>query len=136
MMATNSTQQLAQTIRRRITMARKLTLPENISILGVPFRVRLYDGEEEGDNGDPEYGCTYGDLRLIQISEHQDTRRQWTTLLHEVVHAAFHVNGLGNKLDGTVEEVIAQTLEHALEQFLLAHGKQMLAALAVQSEEV
>jgi hypothetical protein len=127
---------VTQEIRRRVSMARKLVLPDTVTVLGVPFAVRIYDGVGEGENGGDESGCTYGDLRLIKVSEHQDSRRQWTTLLHEVIHATLHVNGLGNKLDEMTEEVIAQSLEHSLEQFLLQHGEQLLKALSVQKADI
>lgn len=114
-------------------MAKKidLTLPSVISALGVQFQVKVVDTvDDEGSLGE-----TAGELRIIKVAASQDTRRKWTTLLHEYMHATLDVNGVGSVLDDGIEEIIVQSLEHALEQFLLTHGQQLLAALAVQKGE-
>lgn len=109
-----------------------LTLPDNVDVLGVRFQVQVVDQvDEEGSDGE-----TNGTHRRIKIASHQDTRRRWTTLLHEFMHAVFDVNGIASIADDDLEEVQVQSLEHALEQFLLAHGKQLLAALQVQKEDI
>lgn len=58
-----------------------------------------------------------------------DSRRLWTTLLHEWVHAVLYVNGVANVLGDEVEEIIAQTFEHALEEMLLQIGPQVINQL-------
>lgn len=103
----------------------KNKLPESILVLGVPFRIEVVDQVDEED----DLGSTNGELRLIKIDSSQDTRRRWTTLMHEYVHAVLHVIGVGNKLDDAVEEVIAQSMEHASEQFMKQYGKEYLRAL-------
>lgn len=106
-------------------------LPDLVTVLGVKFRIEVPDKLHDEDGG---YLCgeTIGETRLIKINGEQDTRRRWTTLLHEVVHAILHVNGLGNVLDEDIEEVIAQSIEHGLEEFFLQYGKEYVEALSVQ----
>lgn len=107
---------------------RKLPLPDQILVLGVPFRVQVVDTvDAEGSVGE-----TAGELRLIKIADSQDTRRQWTTLLHEFFHATLDVMGASSILDPDVEEMIVQSLEHSMEQFLLSHGDSFMRALDVQ----
>jgi hypothetical protein len=101
----------------------KSQLPQVVNVLGVPFRV------EVTDIGEDNWGETVGWKRRIQISNDSDTRRLWTTLLHEWVHAVLYVNGAANILPNEVEEMIAQTMEHALEEMLLQIGPQVLAVL-------
>jgi len=108
-------------------------LPETVSVLGVPFRVLIVDEVDDQDSS----GETCGEHRHIKIASSQDTRRRWTTFaLHEYLHAALVINGVHSVLGEELEEVIVQSLEHALEQLLLTHGKQLLAALAVQKEDI
>lgn len=45
------------------------------------------------------------------------------------MHAVLYVNGAANVLPNEVEEMIAQTMEHALEEMLLQIGPQVLAVL-------
>jgi hypothetical protein len=91
--------------------------------MGVPFRVEVTK-VNEGVAGE-----TLGFYRRIQIDQDLDSRRCWTTLLHEWVHAVLYVNGVANVLGDEVEEIIAQTFEHALEEMLLQIGPEVLAQL-------
>jgi hypothetical protein len=110
------------------TTNKKLALPEEIFPLGVKFRVEVVNRiDDEGSVGE-----TVGDLRLIRIDAQQDSRRRWTTLLHEYIHATLHIVGIGNEMDVQVEEVIVQSLEHSLEQFMMAHGETFLKSLESQ----
>jgi Zn-dependent peptidase ImmA (M78 family) len=111
---------------------KSLQLPEYVHPLGVPFRVLLMHDpiDEEGSVGE-----TAGELRIIKIAASQDTRRRWTTLLHEYIHAVLDVNGVASGLDPDMEEVIVQSLEHALEQFLLLNGNTLIDALEAQKKE-
>lgn len=113
----------------------KIPLPEYVHPLGTPYRVELsdnLDSEELGEEIEPTWGETRGDIRRIKILSTQDTRRQWTTLLHEYIHASLYVNGVSSYLSESVEEVIVQSLEHSLEQFMLHHGDSFMRALEVQ----
>lgn len=115
--------------------SKKLPLPEYIDALGVPFRVELHqdlDSGEDEEDLEPTWGDTVGHLRRIRISSEQDTRRQWTTLLHEYIHAVLYVNGVGNVLNEQTEEIIVQSIEHAVEQFMLKHGESFMKALEAQ----
>jgi hypothetical protein len=98
-------------------------LPSELKVLGVPFRVEVTK-VDEGVAGE-----TLGLYRRIQIDQDLDIRRCWTTLLHEWVHAVLYANGVANVLPDEVEEIIAQTFEHALEEMLLQIGPQVMAHL-------
>lgn len=98
-------------------------LPLEIRVLGVPFRVEVTK-VNEGVAGE-----TLGFYRRIQLDQDMDSRRLWTTLLHEWVHAVLYVNGVANVLPDEVEEIVAQSMEHALEEMLLQIGPQVIAQL-------
>jgi len=74
-------------------------------------------------------GETHGDTHLIEIDNSLNSARQWRILLHEYVHATLYINGLGNVLDGDVEEVIAQSLEYSITQFIHKYGIQFKEAV-------
>jgi len=108
--------------------ASKLPLPSEIYAMGIKFRVELVDNiDNQGAVGE-----TLGELRVIRVDKSQDTRRQWTTLLHEYMHACFHVIGYANESIHEVEEILVQTTEHAIELFMLNHGRLFLDAIEVQ----
>lgn len=107
----------------------KQTLPEYVHPLGVRFRVELVDKVDEEESA----GETYAHHRVIKIANEMDTKRRWSTLLHEYIHASLHVTGLDAVISDELNEVIAQSLEFSLEQFLRAHGKELVAAM--QQEE-
>lgn len=113
-----------------MTKASKLPLPDHIMVLGTKFRVELVDTVDTEDGA--AVGETNGELRVIRIAKTQDSRRQWTTLFHEFMHAVLHVIGYANESVHEVEEMIVQSSEHAVEQFMLAHGDSYLRALDVQ----
>lgn len=108
----------------------KLPLPEYLMVLGVRFRVEMVDTVDTEDGA--AVGETNGELRVIRIAKSQDSRRQWTTLFHEFMHAVLHVIGYANESIHEVEEMIVQSSEHAVEQFMLAHGESYLKALEAQ----
>lgn len=119
-------------MRKRMAMAQtqsKIPFPTEVFPLGVKFRVEVVDSI---DGDDEAFGETAGDLRQIRITSDQDTRRRWTTLLHEYLHATLHVVGVANEMDIQLEEVIVQSLEHSLEQFLILNGEAFIRALEVQ----
>lgn len=106
----------------------KNPLPDHVNVMGIRFQVQLVDKvDDEGSVGE-----TAGALRLIKVDSSQDTRRQWTTLCHEVCHAAMDVVGVASVIPEEVEEIIAQTMEHTIEQLLLQYGEQLVRALEVQ----
>lgn len=92
-------------------------------VMGIPFRVEKVQFEEE------LAGETVGMYRRIQVSGDLTRRQAWSTLVHEWVHAVLHVNGVSSVIPDEVEEVIAQSVEHAMEEFLLQVGPQLLAIL-------
>lgn len=106
-------------------MGNEAKFPKHIHVLGVKFRVELVEEVDDTES----LGSTHGETRMIRISSALDSRRRWTTLWHEVVHACFHVIGFGNESDSMLEEILVQSLEHTLEQFMLQHGPEYLASL-------
>lgn len=113
--------------------SRKLPLPDHLDVLGVPFRVEMLGSlEDVAEDEEQTWGDTVGFNRRIRINSSQDTRRQWTTLMHEMMHAALYVTGVSGQITDEIEEIIVQSLEHAMEQFLLKHGDQIVKSLEVQ----
>jgi ssRNA-specific RNase YbeY (16S rRNA maturation enzyme) len=102
-------------------------LPTSISVLGVRFRVLTVDGIDNNDTA----GDTVGLIRRIRADGNLDRSKQWRTLLHEYVHGCLHVVGVDAVLPDGIEEVIAQTMEHGMEQLLRQVGPQLLQALTV-----
>lgn len=92
-------------------------------VMGIPFRVEKVQFEEE------LAGETVGMYRRIQVSGDLTRRQAWSTLVHEWVHAVLHVNGVSSVVPEEVEEIIAQSVEHAMEEFLLQVGPQLLATI-------
>ena len=115
-----------------MTKTTKLPLPTHVYPLGVPYQVELVEviGDAVADDEEPTWGDTTNVSRRIRISAAQDTRRRWTTLLHEHLHATLYV--IGAQLTEETEEMIVQSLEHSIEQFMLVNGDQFLKALEVQ----
>jgi Zn-dependent peptidase ImmA (M78 family) len=101
----------------------KPQLPEKLLILGIPFRVEKVKLEED------LAGETVGIYRRIQVNSDLTRRQAWSTLVHEWVHAVLHVNGVSSVIPEQVEEIIAQSIEHSLEEFLLQVGPQLLSSL-------
>ncbi len=111
-----------------MSKSNKVPFPDRVYPLGIAFQVQVVDQVDD----DLSDGETNGSSRIIKIGAHQYTRRRWTTLWHEYIHATFEVTGIGSVLDDEMEEIIACSLEHAFEQFILSHGTEVLKALEVQ----
>lgn len=92
--------------------------------MGIPFRVEYVKLDEDELCGD-----TDGMIRRIRVAEHYDVLRKWRILIHEWVHAVLYVNGAANVLDDDTEEMIAQSMEHAIEEMLLQIGRPLLDQL-------
>lgn len=90
--------------------------------MGIPFRVEVTDVEDD------IVGDTVGLYRRIRISRDVNKKKAWSVFVHEWMHAVLHVNGVSSVVPEEVEEVIAQSVEHAMEEFLLQVGPQLLAA--------
>lgn len=111
-----------------MTQKTKVPLPDRVTVLGIPFRVEVVDEVDDEESA----GECVGELRLIRIADSQDTRRRWTTLLHEYMHATLWTVGASSGLPDWAEEMIVQSLEHSLELFMLDHGRDFLKALDVE----
>jgi len=101
----------------------KQSLPKKVQVLGTSFRVDVVD------LGDELAGDTLGFLRRIRISSNSDCRRKWTTLVHEWIHAAMYINGVGSVVSNELEEIIAQSMEHVIEEMLRQIGPQLLESI-------
>jgi hypothetical protein len=99
-------------------------IPNKIHVLGVPFNVELTKFEDES-----QFGEMVGIYRKIQINQDLDSKRQWSTLLHEYIHAVLYVMGAGVVIEHGLEECITQSLEHGIEQFLKQVGPEIMASL-------
>lgn len=88
------------------------SLPKKIMVLGTPFQV-----EVKKVNSDI-FGETDGLKKLISVSSSLTGEEQWQVFLHEWVHAVLNVNGVANVIDDAVEEIIAQSMEHALMELI------------------
>lgn len=67
-------------------------------------------------------GDTDGIYRRIRISQDYDLKKRWRILIHEWAHAVLEVNGVGNVVSDEINEVIAQSMEHALEELMMQVG--------------
>lgn len=97
--------------------------------MGIPFRV------EKVDLGEENVGETLGLYRRITLSEDLDQRRLWSVLVHEWAHAVLYANGVANVLDSHVEEVIAQSFEHAVEELLKQIGPELVEIFTAEEKD-
>lgn len=108
-------------------------LPDRIAVLGEWFRIELIAGPKDKE-GTLLSGYTDGERRLFVIDSNLDVGRQWETLVHEYVHGALYVNGVANVITDELQEVIAQTLEHAICQLVRAQKKHIVQGLGRDGE--
>lgn len=109
-------------------------LPTEVLVLGQPFRIELVPDLKSVD-GDPIYGECAGALHRIRVSADQNIERQWQTLMHEYVHAVFHVAGIGNVLSEEVEEIAAQSLEYGWRQLQQQFGKALVKIFTAEKHQ-
>lgn len=103
-----------------------MSLPSQIQVLGIPFKIELTKFDDENQQGE-----MVGLYRKILISQDLDSKRQWSTLVHEFVHAVFYVMGGGNVIEHNLEECLTQSLEHGIEQLLQQVGPELLKSLEI-----
>lgn len=96
------------------------SLPKKVIVLGTPFQV-----EARALSSDI-FGETDGLKKVISVSSSLTIDEQWQVFLHEWAHAVLSVNGVTNVIDDKIEEVIAQSMEHALVELLnqISFGKE------------
>jgi hypothetical protein len=107
----------------------KQVLPDEVKVLGRTFRVEMADLNEDDVLGD-----TVGLYRRIRISKDLTRRQQWTTLVHEWAHAVLYVNGVSSVIPDEVEEIIVQSMEHAVEELLEQVGEDLLKHLSLPED--
>lgn len=107
--------------------------PTQVIVLGEPYRIELVPDFKDDDGVNTLFGDTGSDVTggyyRIRINSDLDTAGRWRTLVHEHVHGALAVSGVANVLDDGVEEIIAQTIEHATIQLLRQYGTQLMQHL-------
>lgn len=103
-----------------------MSMPSQLQVLGIPFKVELVKFDDEN-----QFGEMHGMFRKIQINQDLDSRRQWSTLLHEYVHATLYVMGAASVLEHGLEECITQSLEHGIEQLLQQVGPELVRAFEI-----
>lgn len=111
--------------------------PKHINILGVRFRVLLVEGlRDEESSLDGDMSVTNGNL--IRISADLNSRRKWETLVHEAIHAMFHVGGATFLLkdnDSEIEEAVVRLLESGIVQLIEQHGNNLARFIVDEHKE-
>lgn len=88
----------------------KFSPPKHLTIGGQKIKV-LVKKDLKADDGGVAYGLyCYGD-RTIELNAENDQSQQLPTLLHEAVHAALKISGVGELLDPKLEEAICVAIE-------------------------
>lgn len=93
---------------RRAAKKKTTRDPLEITVLGHVFTV-----EESTTLSDGTYGETHGHERKIYLKAGLSDEERESTLLHEVIHAVFHITGWTDKLESE-EEGLVMALEHGL----------------------
>lgn len=88
----------------------KFVPPKYLTIGGQRIKV-IVKRDLKTDGGEMAYGLyCYGD-RTIELNSENDINQQLPTLLHEAVHAALKIGGVGELLDPKLEEAICVAVE-------------------------
>lgn len=107
---------------------KKKTMPRTLPVLGDRFAVAEVMGlHDDDDLASALDGCQTG--HRIKINADNDVSKRWRALLHETMHGALYVTGVQSVLDPNIEEIIVQTLETHVNQFMRLHGTAYLAAI-------
>jgi len=88
-------------------------IPKSIIIFGIKFKIEVADLTNEDLAGDSNI-----DKKLIRINSKDKISNQRSTLLHEVIHMALEIGGIGSTLDEKVEEGIVRCIENSLHQLV------------------
>lgn len=83
--------------------------PKKVIVLGTEFKVEYIDDLPCG-----QYGECQGWERKIKLSSKMSKKDMDASLMHEIIHAIFHVTGWSEKLGSEEEEGIVRALEHGL----------------------
>lgn len=83
-----------------------MSLPKSIQV--GPYTLTIE--ERTGD----ELGTFHGESQRIEVSPHQGADSQADTVLHEVLHACFHVAGLRKDFPEPKEERLVSALSSLL----------------------
>lgn len=65
------------------------------------------------DDGDTAWGLWKLETRVIELEQNAPRALQWTTLYHELVHAALDDSGLGNLFTDAQQEAICDAMASA-----------------------
>lgn len=114
---------------------KKQTLPRYISVLGTIWQVRMVPSlvDEEGERMD---GMTTMELsNNICIDANLSRRRQWTTLIHEAMHAGYMVSGLDNLTGTKLDEALVRCAEIVVVQLLEQFGENIIREIKNEHNE-
>lgn len=89
-----------------------MPLPKSVEVGGVRFKVH----RKPKNKGDEDFGEIDTDKRVIYVNPSvcKTEKVEWTTLKHEMAHAALYVSGIAYILKGKDEEALVRMLEHIL----------------------
>ena len=82
-------------------------------ILEIPVLGHTFTIEESTTLSEGVYGETLGHERKIHIRAGLSDEDRHSTIIHEIIHAVFHITGWTDKLDAE-EEGLVMALEHGL----------------------
>lgn len=83
--------------------------PKSLSIGGKRIKVLVKDGLEF--EGGTAYGLYTPSKYLIELDKNTDHKEQVATLLHEAVHSALHISGVGELMSSQLEEAVCRAVE-------------------------
>lgn len=95
-------------------------LPDSVPILGVPFAVRVVSRRtirKHSPTGAPDHGVCDAEQRIVYINRDDPPEVQWSSLLHEKIHAALKQAWLSEPVGLDLrdyEEVLVLLLERGL----------------------
>ena len=87
-----------------------MSLPKSVSVGGLKFKVIT----DKTKIDDEFFGYFSLEKKEIKVSPDQPMADQWSTLYHEMCHAATHVSGLSYGHSSKDEERLVRMLENIL----------------------
>lgn len=87
-------------------------IPKHVNTMRGPVPIKIVDGLKD-DDGDTAWGLWQLKPRRIELEKSAPLALQWTTLYHEIVHAALDDSGLGNLFTDQQQEAICDAIATA-----------------------
>lgn len=82
-------------------------LPKAVGVFGHAFEVELVPSLGDHGRFEPDDG-------VIFINKDISADEQWSTLFHEMLHAALFLGGLSEVLGGQLEEGVVRCIENSM----------------------